>query len=232
MMNYTLYENKLTADVEDDYMARLVNVTTMNREELVTQITGPGSILKETECNAVIGDYWKQIIQFLSNGTFYKDDHINIRLDVVGVFMGENDRFDPERHELKITIQPSAELKGALANIPMQYTKPEKILPVIESIFDWGTETTNSNLTPGASLEITGENLKIYPEEDEQGIYFLNTSNGTETKADSIRTNEPKTLTLKTPQLPAGEYRIEIRNKAWNNKNLRTGLSDKTFIVS
>jgi len=123
MMNYTLYKNKLTADVEDYYMARLVNVSTMNREDLVAQITGPGSILKETECNAVIADYWKQIIQFSSNGTFYKDDYINIRLDVVGVFMDENDRFDPERHELKRTIHPSAELKGALTNIPLQYTK-------------------------------------------------------------------------------------------------------------
>ncbi len=230
-MDYTLYENKLTADIADDFVARVVNTETKNREDVIAEITGPGSILKKTECNAVIENYWEKIISSVETGAYYRDEHVSVRIDILGTFLGENDRFDAERHQLNITLHPTAKMNAVLPNIPLTYVKPEKIVPKIETVFDWGSASTNQNLTPNDTLEIKGTDLKVYSEYEEQGIYFLNVGDGTETKAETIRTNEPKTLTLRVPALTAGTYRIEVRNAFWKGTNLRVGITNFALTV-
>ncbi|MDR8394201.1 DUF4469 domain-containing protein [Aliifodinibius sp. S!AR15-10] len=43
----------------------------------------------------------------------------------------------------------------------------------------------------------------------------------TEAKAEQVRTNEPKTLTLRIPESrTAGSWRIEVRNTAYNSATL------------
>ncbi len=231
MMNYSLVENRLTEE-PDDYMARTVSLTTKKRSDLVKDITGPGSILKETECNAVINNYWKKIIDYVGQGALYRDEHIGVRIDIVGVFMGEDDRFDPERHELKLSIIPSNELKNALSNVSLTKVKAEKTVPEIDQVYDWGSNTTNQVLTPNDTIEISGDNLKVYEDGSEQGVFFINNGNGAEVKASVIRTNEPMTLSLRVPALESGQYRIEVRNTARNAKTMRIGMSPVSFTVA
>ncbi len=230
-MEYTLYENKLTTEIDDDYVARLVNVETKTREDVVAEITGPGSILKSTECNAVLTAYWEKIASMVQNGAYYRDKYLTIRMNVVGSFMGENDRFDADRHELKVNIHPLQAMNDSIIGMSLQYVKPELVLPILEDVYDWGSNTTNQKLTPNDTLEISGENLKVYTEDDNQGIYFLNVGDGSETKAELVRTSTPKTLTLRVPTISAGSYRIEVRNAGRNSSNLRVGISNFALTV-
>jgi hypothetical protein len=59
---------------------------------------------------------------------------------------------------------------------------------------------------------------------DGQGVFFVNVNDGTEVQANTLRTNEPKTITLRIPALPTGQYRIEIRNTTRKGKELRTSV--------
>ena len=88
----------------------------------------------------------------------------------------------------------------------------------------WGSDTHNATLTPEATLEVQGEQLKICDNLEEEGVFFVNQANDSEVKAERVRTNEPKTLTLMVPKLRAGRYRLEVRNTCYDGKILRVGV--------
>jgi len=231
-MEYTLYDNNFTKDNPDDRLAKAVNVPVKNLKDLLKAITGPGSILKMTESQAVIAAYWGAIINYVSNGNAYRDEYISIRLDITGVFDNDADRFDKARHALSLSIIPGSQLKDATQLIPLHFVKAEPEMPFIKTVYDWESETANQNLTSNGILEIQGDALKIYTEVEGQGVFFINKANGNETVANLPRINSPKTLTLRIPELVAGEYRLEVRNTARKCKTMRIGMSPINFTVT
>ena len=67
MLKYALYPSTITKG-EDDHLAIPQGRINSNIEEIIHQITGPGSILKETECVAVIHDFFNVISGNLKEG--------------------------------------------------------------------------------------------------------------------------------------------------------------------
>lgn len=202
-----------------------MDVSVNSREDLIGKITGPGSILKPTETDAVIDNYWQTITEYIRDGEAYSDDYIRTRFSISGVFQNEVDQFDPERHEVLVSIVLKDSVAEAANNISVQKVNGRNIVPEIERIYDWGSETNDETLTPGDVLEITGNHLKLYDNLEEEGVFFVNQSDGTETNADQIRTNEPKTLTLRIPDgLAACTYRLEVRTTSRTGDTLRTGI--------
>ncbi|MFA8450885.1 MAG: DNA-binding domain-containing protein [Bacteroidales bacterium] len=230
-MEYTLFENKLTKDIEDDYSAKHVNSIKRDRVHLVQEITGPGSILKETETNAVINAYWNQIINYIKAGEEYRDENIAVSLSISGTFIGKDARFDREDHEVNVSINPSKVLKQAARDIRPQYVDPNFERAIISNVFDWGSNSENRNLTPNGVLEVKGINMKIY-EHPQSGVFFIDKESGEEVKVDHVRVNEPRTLQFKVPALTAGTYKLEIRNSTLNSMQLRTGGSELDFTVA
>lgn len=229
-MKYSLYDNKMTQDNPDDCFARSVEVKTNSRDELVQNLTRSGSILKPTECQAVIDGYWREIGGFIAKGEAYRDEYDNIRFDINGVFDNADDRFDPARHTLVASALLNSKLTDQARTVPLQYEKATPGQPVIESVYDWGSDTVNDKLTPNDTFEITGEDLKIY-EEPGEGVFFVNQMTGQETHAALLRTNLPKTITLRVPMMPPGQYRIEVRNTTRDGKVLRTGIFAQILTV-
>jgi len=229
-MDYTSFENKLTQDNPDDYVGKPVNMVTKTRDELIADMTGPGSILTDTESETVTKKYWKTIINYTADGNTYRDDYMSTRLDISGVFDGPDDRFDPERHTITISIVPGPALKEAVKQIKPRFVKPDPEQPEIKSIYDWGSDSANSKLSVGGTLELEGYALKIY-DQQEQGVFFINKNSGEETKANRLRTNEPKKITLSVPQLAAGLYRLEVRNTTRKGKTMRVCMSPIELIV-
>ncbi|MCW9705612.1 DUF4469 domain-containing protein [Fodinibius salsisoli] len=225
MLEYTLYNNHFTADNPDDRLARPVNVPINTREDLIDDITSPGSILKPTETNAVIDNYWQRITGYIRDGEAYRDDYIRTRFGISGVFQNDEDQYDPARHQVLISIVPKDSVTDAADDINLQKVDGQAIRPEVETIYDWGSGTDDDILTPGGVLEIKGTHLKIHNNIEEEGVFFVNQADSTETAATHIRTSEPKTLTLQVPEgLTAGTYRIEVRNTTYNSDSLRTGL--------
>lgn len=222
MLNYSLYDNHFTADDAEDCLARPVNVQINSRDNLIREITGPGSILKPTESNAVLDNYWQTIADYIREGQAYSDDYISIRFGISGTFQNEDDRFDPERHAVIVSALLKSAVSNATMDVPLRKVDSQRITPEIDSIFDWGSETNDERLTPGDVLEIKGSNLKIHDNIDgEEGVFFIHQEDGSEFEAEQYRTNEPKTLSLRIPDaLTAGTYRIEVRNTRPNSRNI------------
>lgn len=226
MLNYSLYDNNFTADDPEDRLARPVDVKMNTRNDLIRDITGPGSILKPTESDAVIDNYWRKITDYISQGEGYSDDYLSIRFAISGTFQNDDDQFDSARHSLIVSALLKSAVTGVAEEVPLRKVDGRRIMPEIDSVYDWGSETNDQMLTPGDVLEISGNYLKIHDNlGEEEGVFFVSQSDDAEIHAEKFRTNEPKTLTLRIPEtLTAGGWRLEVRNTSRNSNRLRTGI--------
>lgn len=225
-LEYYLSPNYFTTDNDEDYLAYPVNVQVNTREDLIRDITGPGSILKPTETGAVIDNYWGTITGYIRKGETYSDEYISIRFGIGGVYQNEEDQFDPARHALVANSILKDSVTSAVDEVELRKIASGRIAPEIRHVYDWGSDTTDDRLTPGGVLEVTGQVLKIHDNlEEEEGVFFISQAGDSEVRADQLRTNEPQKLTLRIPEaLTAGTYRLEIRNTSRNGKSLRTGI--------
>src|SRR5699024_3748074 len=225
MLNYSLYNNHFTANDPEDRLARPVDVKVNSREDLIEAITGPGSILKPTETNAVINNYWQTITDYISRGEAYRDEHISTRFSISGVFQNDEDQFDTERHQVLVSVLPKNTVTDAVEEISLRRVDSRHVVPEVDSVYDWGSATNDDIITPDDVLEVRGNHLKLHDNVPEEGVFFVNQSNGTEAQVSQIRTNEPKTLTLRIPDgLAAGSYRLEVRTTRYDSDKLRTGI--------
>ena len=222
-LKYSLVDNPLTPD-PTDFMARIQNLEMNEISDIVEEMTQEGAILKSVECNAVIHDFFKRLAKRITKGQGLRSPYLDIAPSIKGVFINEEDRFDPDRHGLVLNLVAGAVLKEALAS--MQVTKvaaTDPREPKAKKFFDQRTKG-DTTLTPLGTANLLGENLKIDSEKDDEGVFFINTADNSETKASYMYENLPRKLQFEIPDaLITGSYVIEVRNRPRNTKELRSG---------
>lgn len=216
-----LVPNHLTKR-ENDYMAVVHNVVFKNLNDIIKQITVHGSIMKETECVAVINAYWDAIGENIENGIGFSSRQINITPRAGGVFGSSEDYFDEGRHWKDVTISAGVKLKKNINNMKVKIVRSLPNLPSVKSFFDIQTQTSNQKITPGHMADITGDMLKIQGEN--AGVFFINKDSGHEFAVERIHGNLPKKLTIIIPEdLIPGFYKLEVRTHINRSKEIRTG---------
>ncbi len=130
-----------------------------------------------------------------------------------------------------MAVKVKETVTAAVADVTLRKVDARSTQPVIKSVHDWGSDTQNAEITAGATLEVQGEQLRMYGNLEEEGVFFVNQANDSEVKAEFVRTNEPQTLTLKVPKLKVGRYRLEVRNTRFDGKTLRIGVFTPVLTV-
>jgi hypothetical protein len=232
MLKYALYRNHLT-EGENDFSAIPLSLTNLNIEEIITQITKPGSILKHTECVAVIHDFFGAISENLVEGIGFVSEYIRIQPGISGVFDGPVDHFDEQRHQKQINILASGVLKNAISKLKVEKVLPNDRTPEIDSVFDLKTQGLDGLLSPGHMIEIRGSRLKLDSDQPDEGIYLISKGDGAETRLEFIHRNLPGTLSAMLPEgLGVGDYMLEVRTRPSGNMNLFTGVFAKTLNIN
>ena len=232
-LEFALYENHLTAD-PTDYVAVVQDVTVRDLDQVIEQITGPGSILKPTECQTVLRDFFLKLTENLRNGEGFLGPYVTLSPSIQGNFDGDDDSFDPERHRTYASLAMGPIMREATEAIEVQKVSANLRTPILRKFFDWGTQTENATLTPGATGEITGDLLKFDPTDSEQGVFLVNIADGTEIKVAYVRVNHPKTIQFAIPPLlPAGSYRLEVRSTVYaRNIAVKIGSLPASLVVA
>ncbi|MFA8450206.1 MAG: DNA-binding domain-containing protein [Bacteroidales bacterium] len=230
-MKYTIIKNPLSKGEKKNYIAKRVDPIRHDMEELVEKITADGSILKPTETNAVIYAYWETILNYIENGEEYADDFLSVQLNISGVFEDIKSRFDRVEHEVKVTFGTGIIVKEHARRTKPQFVELNLKQPVIKSVYDWQSDTSNQYLSPNNACELKGHNLKFYEEPIGQGVFIINAENQTEYAVESIKANLPRTISFRVPDLPKGHYIIEVRNTNRNRSCFRKGSTDFELII-
>lgn len=231
MLKYALYRNHLTKG-ENDFKAIAQGYEIKSIEDIIRQITIPGSILKETECVAVIYNFFGCIAENLEEGHGFACDHIRIHPKVTGVFKGQNDQFDPERHQKKASVTTETVFDEAISKMKLEKIEADLPEPEIKSVYDLKSQQTDALLSPGHLIEILGSKLKINPESTDEGIFLINIEDKSEMKIQHIHTNRLGKLSAMLPDnLASGVYILEVRKRPKKNKTLKTCIYKKQLRV-
>lgn len=228
---YSLQDNPLTPD-PTDFRAQVQNNPRLTVEEVVEKMTVEGSILKKTECNAVIKAFLQEITRNIGQGIGFTSEYFTLYHTISGVFVNAKDEFDPERHQININLFRNTEMRRAVEKIITK--KLQNVVPVPELIelYDYASDSTNQQITPGSTAELSGELIKIEnPEAMEQGVFFIHSS-GTAYRVERIRNNTRGKLTFMIPGgMKKGEYSLEVRTTISGSKEIRKGTMKMLKVI-
>lgn len=100
--------------------------------------------------------------------------------------------------------------------------------PSLLSFEDLASGQINTAVTPGNIGVINGHRLKFEPAQADEGVYFINTADGTEVKVAAIQKNKPGQQVFLIPAIPAAtNLYLEVR--AHFGTDLRSGRLETTL---
>lgn len=231
MVKYSLHNNPLTEN--GDYVAIPQEVENFSIEDVINQITGPGSILKKTECRAVIYAFLDQVADNAGKGIGMVSPYLMITPGLSGVFLNDQDSFDGSRHSRELHINPGTLLRKSIENMEFEKIPFKEKRPVIVRAMDDKTNVINHTITPGHLLVINGEQLKVTDTEDKnQGVLLIDSASGKATRITHLKTNNPKTIEAYVPDAqPGGTYQLVIKTIYPNCKTLKEGKLDQPLTI-
>lgn len=230
-LEYYLIRNHIT-DNPNDYRAVSRNASSYTIEDVYKQMTREGSTVTKAEALAVFEEITQAITSILQDGHSVVTPLVNISSSVTGVFDTEEDQFDSDRHQVQLNLNSGLRLKNLPASIQPNRIEGSEPAPDIKYLHDNVSGTRSELLTPGGGARIKGSLLKFDEEDDQQGIFFVNTQDGTEQRVErALLRNMPKELIFTIPNLAAGEYRLEVRSILNNMSTIRSGILSNPLTV-
>jgi hypothetical protein len=202
MIDYVLEDNLLTPKEPNDRYARVVNVQSRSESDLAEAISKRNIGISKAEALAMLEAASEIQLEWLAEG-----HSINLRLahfhpSIPGAFEeGEYPK------EAAIRITASKEVAETAKTIPLRHV--EAVNPIhIDFVHDVKSDTTNSKVTRGGSVKITGHNLKIAGIEPAVGVEFISVEDPEAiypVPAQDIIINNPSELLIIAPQMVTGE---------------------------
>ena len=228
-LRFHLIENQLTAD-PNDYMAVTTDAQVVGEEQIIENMISRGSTVTKAEAYSVIEEYSQALFDLLKNGHAIRTELFAIYPSVSGVFNSPSEGFSKNKHAIKLNIRPGKRLTDVIPAIVVERVDGVAVKPVLVSVTDLKTGTTNDTLTHGQIVSIRGSLLKI-SDHAEAGIFMINTA-GEAIKMENVVKNKPTELLFFVPEsLPIGTYSLEIRTSYQNRKSVVTTRSDFDLTV-
>ncbi|MBO7421190.1 MAG: DUF4469 domain-containing protein, partial [Spirochaetaceae bacterium] len=107
-------------------------------------------------------------------------------------------------------------LREAVSQVTVQTVETSSTDPYITSVTDKVSGDTTT-IRPGSVMEITGSRLKFDTADTEQGVFAV-TSTG-EFRCTTVIENKPaRLMVLLSPEVPAGDFTLEVRTRFSGNK--------------
>lgn len=218
-----LYKNLLTDD-PNDYCARTKTEHVYGIEDIsYLAETRGGSNIKADDMTRIVKQWFKEMTYQLCDANAINTGYFQAKLHVQGVFHSITDNFDPQRHKLLFEFQQGKLLRDELSLAGIEIDGAADTSPLIDTVYDYSSDTTNQQLICGGVVDIKGFNLKFLQEQNDNGIWLVDAANGNAYKVDTIVTNTPQHLIAQIPLVSAGNYWLEVRTTyAANGKPLKT----------
>jgi hypothetical protein len=227
-----LHDLSLT-ERKDDRFGRVVTTRTNKVDDLIRI-----AVARRTDLNAATLKASYEILKSialeeLTHGASVEFGLGYNSLAVNGIFVGDHARWDSQQNSLALRVTPTAEVRNAVKNITVDVRGMASSGTFINTLTDVSSGETNTRLTPGGGVNLTGNKIKIAGDLPDIGIRLINQASAEETLIlpNSLLTNDPSKVTFIVPStLSAGDYRLSLTTQFSNSitllKESRTYLFD------
>lgn len=233
-----LYDNALTKDNPNDYIARTVSERSLNVKQICeAAVNRGGSDVSAASMQHATELFLKEMGYQLCDGYSVNTGYFTASTLIRGVFDSPTETFNSAKHTILFQFNQGEKLRAEIPSIEVSILGVADASSAILQVTDVKSGSVNDLLTPGRNLKIAGNKIKIAGEDAANGVYFVDTATQTRTAVDitDIVTNNPSELIIVIPALAAGAYTLEIVTQFSNGSALlkepRTAEFDKTLTI-
>lgn len=212
---YYLLDLVITKE-QGDFTAKVRKVRpTRTIEDIAQQMVKEGTELKVETIVDVLKRANRIKIEFLSLGDSVNDGTAIYDPAIAGVFYGS--AYDETQHSCTVNVHTTSEVNQMAAQAKGEYSglTVDNGGAAIEKITDSATGADNGEVTPGDNITITGNKIRVVPEEGETPASCITYTNvATEQVIEQEKApviNDPSKIVLLLPELPVGEHTLTIK---------------------
>jgi hypothetical protein len=233
-----LYDNVLTKDNPNDFIARTVSERSLNVKEICeAAVSRGGADVTAAAMEHATDLFLKEMAYQLCDGYSVNTGYFTAGTQIRGVFNSPTETFDSQKHNILFQFNQGEKLRSEIPNIEINILGVADASSVILQVKDVKSGTINDILTPGRNLKIAGNKIKVAGENPANGIFFVNTTTEerTQVETDEIVVNNPSELIVFIPTLGKGTYRLEVVTQyAGANilKEPRSAIFDKLLTIN
>jgi hypothetical protein len=204
----------LLTKVDNDYVAEVsaTNQKTLRTEDIAAEIKANGSEGEYETILSYLNHSDRIIREKAQQGYRIQTGFCHLAPRVLGSWIGANAKYDPKVHTITMDMIPSPELREALLEVGIEVLGVRDNYAYIGLVTDTSNGLTDGTITPGDDILIEGDKIKILPEADGLGVFFVDSATGTEYPVTRRLTqNDPKKVIARVPaDLPASLYTLRI----------------------
>ncbi len=232
-IKYYLQPNTLTKN-PNDQKAVVTAGSVLTVDDIIQLVVERGTTVNQADITAALQLVFDVISSAVADGNYVNTPIVNIRPGIQGIFPSAAAGFDASRNTLRATFSSGLLMDQKMAAATVQKVSGTTVAPDILEFIDTRTGD-NSQASQGGIGTLVGTQLKFDLTGISQGIFFINTVDGTETQVAEISTRTDGRLVFIIPgTLTAGiTCWIEVRRAYTAAATLRIGrLNQYVTIVA
>jgi hypothetical protein len=213
-----LRRNLLTKDVENDFVAEVSTAgSTLRNADIAARMVSGRSELRLETILSILQSRDEIVREALANGSAVQDGCVRVAPRVAGTWVGVNHPFNPGEHKITLDVSPSSEMRATLETVGVEVLGEKDSGAFIGLVTDITTGKTDGSITPDEDIMVSGDKIKIAPEDEAGlGVFFVD-AQGAETRLTrKLTENMPKKLVFRVPPLTPGSYTLKLLTRFSN----------------
>ena len=211
MIEYILEKNEL-AKGQNKFTAQVVNSRSHSFDAIADHLLKHQTGLSSSVIYGVWEGIKNAVEEIVSDGGSIKTELFYVRPVIRGVFNGKDDGFDKSRHAIRLNMQSGAFIR----KVPEKLSVRKSVSAAkafINSVTDIKSGAVDTRLTPGKSVRIMGQRVKILGTDPSCGLYFIpadKSAAAVKVEASDMVVNNPSELIVVIPQLKKGTWSLRL----------------------
>jgi hypothetical protein len=232
-----LYENLLTKDNPNDYMARVDSERSLNVKDVCdAAVARGGADISPVAMEHAVTLWFREMGYQLCDGFSVNTGWFTGSVHIRGSFSSPDEQYNLGKHALLFEFHQGAVLRKEIETVTVEIAGVAGSSAVITQVTDVKTGSVNDLLSPNRNLKIVGQKLKLAGVYESVGVYFVPQNGGdvVEVEVSDVVINNPSEVVIVIPNLAAGAYRLQIITQYTGSnllKDPRTVLFDKILTV-
>lgn len=207
-----LYENLLTKDNPNDYIARTVSERSLNVKQICeAAVNRGGADVSAAAMEHATTLFLKEMAYQLCDGYSVNTGYFTAGTQIRGVFDSPSETFSSDKHNSLFQFNQGEKLRAEIPNIEVSILGIADSACSILQVTDVKSGSVN-DITPGRNLKISGNKIKVAGDNPNNGVFFVNT--GTQERiaveSNDMVTNNPSELIIVIPDMASGTYTLKV----------------------